>query len=479
MKLPEAARLTADKAPGGVSGEEFAWQALPGSQRLFLSCPIYECLLSGSRGGGKTDVLLMDFLQHVGQGFGSEWRGVLFRTQFRDLGDVINKSLKWFPRIRPGAKFNWAKSEWKFPDGETLLFRHIKRPSDYQAYHGHAYPWIGFEELTNWADDVVYKLMMSCCRSTVQGMPRKLRATTNPYGVGFNWVKSRFELPMKSFKVIREEGSPPRTSIMSYLQENIHLLAAEPDYIDRIREAARNSSEEKAWIFGAWDITSGGMFDDLWDEQTHVIQRFKIPKSWSIFRSFDWGSSKPFSVGWWAVSDGTDAGGRSWVRGDMIRIGEWYGWHKKQPNVGLRMLAGDIAKGIVEREEAMKIADRVEPGPADSSIFDQENGNCIATDMQEEDVIWLPADKRPGSRKHGWEQCRKMLKAAIRKANGEPREDPGLFTFDVCDQFQRTFPNLPRDEVDLDDVDTNAEDHIADETRYAVRGAVSGDAGVW
>ena len=234
------------------------------------------------------------------------------------------------------------------PDGESLLFRHIKRPSDYQAYHGHAYPWIAFEELTNWPDDVVYKLMMSCCRSTVVGMPRKMRSTTNPYGVGFNWVKARFRLPTMAHKVIRERGKPERTSILSYLQENTHLLAAEPDYIARIREAARNHSEMMAWVFGSWDITAGGMFDDLWDRQVHLIEPFEIPPSWTISRSFDWGSSKPFSVGWWAESDGSNAGGRSWIRGDIVRINEWYGWHNRQPNVGLRMLAGDIAKGIVQ-----------------------------------------------------------------------------------------------------------------------------------
>ena len=94
---------------------DVVWEALPGSQKLFLSCPIYECLLSGSRGGGKTDTLLMDFLQHVGKGWGQEWRGILFRTQFRDLNDVVQKSLKWFPKVFPGAKFNWGKYEWAFP----------------------------------------------------------------------------------------------------------------------------------------------------------------------------------------------------------------------------------------------------------------------------------------------------------------------------------------------------------------------------
>ena len=44
------------------------WAAQEGSQKAFLSCPVFECLLHGNRGGGKTDTLLMDFAQHVGKG---------------------------------------------------------------------------------------------------------------------------------------------------------------------------------------------------------------------------------------------------------------------------------------------------------------------------------------------------------------------------------------------------------------------------
>jgi hypothetical protein len=121
---------------------------------------------------------------------------------------------------------------------------------------------------------------------------------------------------------------------------------------------------------------------------------------------------------------------------------------------------------------------RVKPGPADSSIFDAENGNCIATDMAKpvrlddgthyKGVTWTKADKRPGSRKTGWEQMRKAFKNAKRPKHG-PREEPGVFVFDTCQQFRRLIPVLPRSEKDQDDVDTDAEDHIGDETRYRVR----------
>ena len=47
-------------------------------------------------------------------------------------------------------------------------------------------------------------------------------------------------------------------------------------------------------------------------------------------------------------------------------------------------------------------------------------------------------------------------------------ELPGLYIFDNCNHFIRTVPTLPRSERDIEDVDTNAEDHIADESRYRI-----------
>jgi hypothetical protein len=82
--------------------------------------------------------------------------------------------------------------------------------------------------------------------------------------------------------------------------------------------------------------------------------------------------------------------------------------------------------------------------------------------MSRAGVTWEKADKGPGSRKNGWEKVRTMLKAGL----VHPMEEPGLFVFEGCRQFIRTVPTLPRDESNLDDVDTDAEDHVGDDVRY-------------
>jgi hypothetical protein len=226
------------------------------------------------------------------------------------------------------------------------------------------------------------------------------------------------------------------------------------------------------------------MFGDVWVPTIHLVRPFTLPASWALDRSFDWGSSKPFSVGWWAESDGSDfrdADGkwRSSVRGDLFRIREWYGCTQKA-NEGLKLLATDIAKGIVERELLWGLHGKVKSGPADNSIFDVQNGMCIADDMERKvrmddgteyrGISWERANKSPGSRKTGWEQMRKMFKDALPNKDGRPREYPGLFAFDTHNPHRvRCVPVLPRSEKDMDDVDTDAEDHNGDETRYRVR----------
>ena len=470
---------------------DIIWQPQLGSQVQFLTCPLFEVLYEGTRGPGKTDALLIDFAQYCGRGFGAAWKGILFRQTYPQLQDVISKSKKIFMRLPKAQRpvYNESQHFWRWPDGEMLYFRQFMKPDDYWNYHGHEYPWIGWEELCNWPTDEGYKRMMSCCRSSTAGMPRHYRATTNPYGPGHNWVKRRFRLPGGRFVPITDSKDdtgklePPRVALQGHISENMILLKADPEYIDRIRASARNKSELAAWIDGSWDIVAGGMFDDVWEDKVHFVKPFAIPSSWRIDRSFDWGSSKPFSVGWWAESDGSDfldgsGRWRSSVPGDLYRVYEWYGTTGK-PNEGLRMLAVDIAKGILEREEAWGIRDRVQPGPADTSIFDAENGNCIADDMEQTirldngtlvhgGVSWERADKRPGSRKTGWEQMRAAFRAAV-PTPGRAREKPGIFIFNNCQAFRELVPVLPRSDKDPDDVNTDAEDHIGDECRYRVR----------
>lgn len=207
----------------------------------------------------------------------------------------------------------------------------------------------------------------------------------------------------------------------------------------------------------------GTMFGDLWQPGVHSVEPFLIPPQWGIRRSFDWGSSKPFSVGWWAHSDGATPApdGRIYPKATRFRIMELYGWNGK-PNEGLRLANTKMAERILDVERASPYAGRVQPGPADSAIFDVVNGTSVADEMGTMGLLWTPAQKGPGSRRQGWQVMRDQLEAATHW----PMEGPGLFVFNTCRQFIRLVPIAPKDIVDPDDIHSDFEDHVLDEVRY-------------
>lgn len=466
------------------------WRPHPGSQQLFLTCPHWECLYTGTRGPGKTDALLMDFAQGVGRGWGADWRGVVFRHEYKPLAEVVKKSEKWYHRIFPRARFLRSQSDlrWVWPDGEELLLRAFKKPSDYWDYHGHEYPWIGWEELTSWPSLECYHVMKSCNRSSRKGIPIRYRGTCNPYGPGHNAVKAYFIDPAPAgvpFVAERSQvndlaaelgveipgGAELRTvTLHGIWSENRTLMAAQPNYPALIAASAQNPEQAKAWLSDDWDIISGGMFDDVWDKSRHILPTFDVPRGWTIYRAFDWGSTKPFSMGWWARANGEEATLPNGIkfcprRGSLIRCHEWYGWDGKTPNVGLKMTDSDIGKEARELEQRWGIHGRVKPGAADPSIFSATPGNTSPADsMAAFGIRFEPADNSAGSRKRGWSRMRDLMK----QAGADRPEGPGLWVMEHCRQFIRTIPTLPRDEKNPDDVDTESEDHIGDEARYLV-----------
>lgn len=472
------------------------WGAQPGSQTLFLSCNVFECLIEGNRGGGKSDAIIMDFAQHVGPkkyaghqaGYGEGWNGVLFRRTYPELEDIVKKSLRWLPMIFPDAKFiGGSRPGWRFATGESLKFRPIRTDRDYQKYHGHEYPWIGFEELTNWPMPTPFLTMFSCCRSSTS-CPLKIRSTSNPYGPGHNWVKKRYQLssPLPGRiinRYVQKVGEKPRVSIHSDYHENKALIETNPDYMAHVLMAAGSEAQRRAWEFGDWNIMAGGMFDDVWNPRVHVVPSFPvhaIPRGWRIDRSYDHGSAKPFSVGWWGQSNGepVEWGGRliGTVPGDLVRIFEWYG-SKNHDNEGLRLTPVEIAEGIIDREQDFGLFGSVRPGPGDDMIFNAEPGSeSIDTQFRRVGVEFSRSNKK---RVQGWSLIRQRLKAAAVPMSGY-REDPGIFFCERCVDAVEQFPSLPRDIKNPDDVDTEAQDHIADEVRYRVmRPREGGRSGAW
>ena len=425
------------------------WTPLAGSQTLFLQCPIYEALLEGTRGGGKTDTLLMSFAQNVGRGFGQHWRGVLFRLTYPQLADVVAKSKRWFYQIFPDAKFNESDYSWKWPTGEMLFFRYGATEDNYWNYHGHEYPWIGFEELTNWRDSGFYEAMHSTCRSSFPGMPRMIRSTCNPFGRGHGWVKERFHLGQGGYpsgEVITDEGQKERVRVHSSIYENTILLEADPEYLKTL-EALKDPNRRRAWLEGDWDIHVGSFLEMVWNPSKAIVTPFTIPSTWKVWKSMDWGYAAPYAVYWFAL----DPDGVHYIWRELYGAGEKAG-------TGTRENAADVAKKIRRIEEHdERLGYEYRMNLADPAIMSKIGADrSIGQIFRENGVKWQEAWNAKGSRVNGAQEIIRLL-----------AEDK-LKVFSTCKHWLRTVPSLPPDDDNPEDVDTDAEDHAWDATRYGI-----------
>ncbi len=184
-----------------------------------------------------------------------------------------------------------------------------------------------------------------------------MRATANPGGIGHGWVKERFITAAPSgtrivaeMKVEQPDGTllkmtRDRVFIPAKVYDNQILLNNDPNYIANL--SLLPEAERRALLEGDWDSFSGQVFTEWKDDPahyhdrrwSHVIAPFEVPPEWPVYRGFDWGYSRPFSVGWWAVDHD----------GCMYRIRELYGC-TAEPNTGVRWTPEQLARKIREIE---------------------------------------------------------------------------------------------------------------------------------
>ena len=441
-----------------------AWSPQPGPQTEAITadwCP--ELFYGGAAGGGKSDFLLGDFLQDVPR-YGQHWQGVLFRRTYNELEDLLRRSREIFPAS--GAVWHEQAKTWTWPNGASLRMRYIERDADATRYQGHQYSWIGWDELTQWPTDYGYRFLRARLRSAHDVPTKRIRAAANPGGVGHHWVKAYFVDPAPGgyTPVLDPVTKATRMFIPAKLRDNKILLSADPTYGDRLRGLASDAMV-RAWLEGDWTVIEGAYFD-CWRYDLHVVDPFDVPRDWSRFRSMDWGSAKPFSVGWWAIV-GDDyrlerpgAPAKLLPRGAIVRYREWYG--AAGINVGLKLTAEEVARGIVERE-----GESLRYGVLDPACFKEDGGPSIGERINQ---VLIGAKKRPfhgadnsrvpqrGSM-GGWDQMRARLVGA----DGLP----AIYCFSTHTASIRTIPALQHDPVKMEDVNTESEDHAADEWRYA------------
>jgi len=477
-----------------------------------------EILYGGARGGGKSLLLRYAAIKWCLDVDGIEI--YIFRKTY---GNVIRNhvygSLGFSAILEPlkafGVRIITSQSPMViFPNGSKIILSYLRNMADYDNYHGIEMPVVMFDELTQFPQEL-YSLIKGNLRMTNIEIPEKyssqvlikqaaeqgvelpdtysffprIISSSNPTGIGHNWVKSNFVdrcgNDMELNIIPKDEGGMVRQYVPATVYDNPQLMKDSPNYIHNLKSLPPD--KRRAYLEGDWDVTSGGAVDDVWDRNIHIVKAFDIPPTWVVFRSLDWGEAHPYSVGWWARSNGESVKLKNgltvtYPAGTVFRIYEDYGCANpdREPDKGVRLTTTQVARRVLTIEENLGI--RSAFGIADGQIFSPNNGSSLYEGFEKNEVYWVAADKSPGSRKIGLSLLKAMMKSSVdrddyivRMQQGDhvhppesTHEESCFYVFDRCKQWIRTVPSLPLSKLDPDDVNTDAEDHIYDETRYAL-----------
>ena len=422
-----------------------------------MDCPLPEVFFGGARGGGKTDGVLGKWALKAKR-YGQHFNARMFRRSLVASDDAIERAKEIYLPL--GARFNEQKSLFRFASGARVGFSYLDTVKDADGFQGKNLTDAWVEEAGQFAEPAPIDRLFGVLRSA-HGVPTQLILTANPGGAGQGWIRDRYGLvpfPLGPKVVERSSvtGVTIRAAVIpSRITDNRSLMASDPGYQGRLSFTG-SAQLVQAWLNGDWNAIEGAFFGE-WNEALHVVPPFTPPADWMRFRSGDWGSAKPFSIGWWSVvGDEFRIGGAVLPRGAMVRYREWYG--ASGPNQGLKLTAEEVADGIKSREAGEKIA----YGVMDPAAFAEDGGPSHAERMSRRGVHWRRADNKrvPGKGAlGGWDVMRQRIKGE----DGRPM----LYVVSTCRDFIRTVPVLQHDQSRPEDLDTDMEDHAADEARYA------------
>lgn len=258
------------------------WKPSKGPQERFHRSNAFEVLFGGQAGGGKTESLLVEALRYAHV---TGYNAVLFRRTSPELQQpqgLIERSRLIYPSF--SGIYHETKLMWRFPANSIIIFRHMERVVDRLKHQSAEYAYIGFDELTSFTESQ-YRYLFSRVRTT-RDVPLRVRAGTNPGGVGHEWVKRRWGpwLDRKhpkpatdgEIRWFKAEGDDEvecslddpeglsRTFIRSTVWDNPYLIDKDPAYVTRLK--ALPLVERMQLLEGDWDImaAAGNVFKREW-----------------------------------------------------------------------------------------------------------------------------------------------------------------------------------------------------------------------
>lgn len=244
-------------------------------QAEFLVDDRREILYGGAAGGGKSVGLLIAALMYVTE---PGYTALLLRRTYKDLAlpeAIMDLADQWLHST--DAKWNNETKTWTFPSGATLTFGYLETEKDKYRYQGAKFNFVGFDELTQFTESQYTYLFSRIRRPIGSTIPGRMRASSNPGGIGHQWVKERFiSNPVNG-----------RLFIPAGLVDNPYLDQDEyRKTLSELDPVTRAQLED-----GNWDISAKGeMFQRDWFE---IVDQ--APACARIVRFYDKAATEPTS----------------------------------------------------------------------------------------------------------------------------------------------------------------------------------------
>jgi phage terminase large subunit len=421
-------------------------------QTRFLQSTAFETLAGGSRGPGKTDVGVVNFVKpkYLNE---PRARGLVIRKNSDDLADWLDRARYYYQRY--GGIVTGKPGTITFPSGYKIRCGHLKDENAYTKYQGQEFQIMLIEELTQIKREEDYLKLIASCRSSIPGLAPRVYATTNPGGKGHAWVKARFIDPSPpNVKFLAQDTGRTRIFLPGTVDDNPALMLNDPDYV-RMLDGLKFTNEElwKAWRLGDWNTFAGQYFPE-WTTLKHTVLSFQPKPTNVIVGGLDWGYSNPFSFHLAEVKK------LSYKEQIFYRVKpflECYGTQKTA-----REWSDTILK---EMEKFHLTLDDVTWIQADPAIFNKSTDGSISIRDQfiKANDGWRKLRPASNDRIAGWMNMHQWLSDA---PDGLPYYQVAL----NCENLIRTLPQLIHDELNVEDVDSDDEDHAPDEQRYMLKG---------
>jgi len=440
--------------------------SLQPQQSLAFTTPANEILYGGAAGGGKSHLMRVDAIYWCTAVPGLQ--AYIFRRNYGDLRLNHMSGPTSFPELLAplvnSGKVTIVGEEIRFWNGSVIHLCHLQYTKSLMKYQGAEIHWLGMDELTHF-EAGHYRYLRARCRLGNLQVPEHLKGAlprivcgTNPGGIGHNWVKKTFIKlgPMRVVQMPKKLGGMRRVFIPAKLSDNPALLANDPDYESRL-EGLGDPLLVRALKEGDWDVVAGAMFGDTWRKSQHVCDAFPIPVDWKMWRGADDGFAAPAAIYWLTENPAT---------GTIYVVDEVY---KK----GLlpHALAEEVKKrdqAIIRRQGDREVHNTEQlDGLMDCAAFSNTGQSDTPRGPQivKAGARFRPVEKWPGSRVHRVQDMHRRLAPNPR----DPEGKPGIIFFRRCKNAIETIPTLPRDPNNIEDVDTDGEDHAFDGVTYGLQ----------